>query len=339
MRFACDPIKNWFGENINLRKSYAAIVNLLPTIMLSSVFSDEKWQQAMLVSISTFIVQDRLKTSPVMVIVHSVMISVCFFAFINLADHALLFSLICSSTAALTLRLAGWGNNLRVAGSFTFIPALYLAFEFNKNLPENFSYTCTLSLLHYIWVATLPTLVLSLLHQWRAFLRSRSLFYHHKNPKLGAKLEYKSPLIACAIAVFLCSMIVESEHILQGQWLIWSAVSVITGEMKTSHRKYQSRAIGVAAGGLAGMLIGTVLPHNAFLVETGAIVIVLSLVSFKNYTLEYFIRCTSVAFVVTLLDEQTSLIFTRAFNVLIGGLLGVLLFKVVEKTCSLRSVY
>ncbi|KTS73511.1 FUSC family protein [Pantoea stewartii] len=338
MRYTCSPVKNWFGENINLSKIYAAIINLLPTIMLYSVFSDENWQQAMLVSISTFIVQDRLKSSPVMVIIHSVMISVCFLAFINVVNHAFLFSVICSSTAAFTLRLAGWGNNLRVAGSFTFIPALYLAFEFNKNLPDNFSYTCTLPLLLYIWVATLPTLVLSFFHQWRVFMRSRSLVYRHKNPELGEKLEYKSPLIACAIAVFLCSMIVESEHILQGQWLIWSAVSVITGEIKNSHRKYQSRAIGVAAGGLAGMLIGTALPHNAFLIETGAIVTVLSLVSFKNYTLEYFIRCTSVAFVVTLLDEQTSLIFTRAFNVLVGGLTGVLLFKIVEKTRSYRSV-
>lgn len=338
MHSTCGPVTNWLGEYIDLRKIYAALINLIPTIMLSSVFSDENWQQAMLVSISTFIVQDRLKTSPVMVIIHSMMISVCFLAFINLANHALLFSVICSSTAAFTLRLAGWGNNLRVAGSFTFIPALYLAFEFNKNLPDNFNYTCTLPLLLYIWIATLPTLVMSLFHQWRVFLRSHSLFYRHKTPDLGAKSEYKLPLIACAIAVFLCSMIVKYEHILQGQWLIWSAVSVITGEMKTSHRKYQSRVIGVAAGGLAGMLIGTVLPHNAFLVETGAIVIVLSLVSFKNYTMEYFIRCTSVAFVVTLLDEQTSLIFTRAFNVLIGGLIGILLFKIVDKTCSFRSL-
>lgn len=333
-------IEGWLNRSLHLYKLLTAIAITLPVIILSVLGDDANWLKATLVSVSVFIVYDQLKTSPLMIIVHCTMISLCFSLFINFMDNALIFPVVCSAVAAFTLRMAGWGKAFRNAGSFTFIPALYLAFEFYGDLSPNFRCGEVVHLLVYIWGAALPTLLISIYMHNRHLNPKKAVcpgFFtrlHHNTSGFGARLEYRVPLLATAMAVFAVSLIVETGQISQGQWLIWSTVSVITGDAATAHKKYKSRAIGVVTGVPVGLLIGYLLPHNAFFVETGIAITALSIVSFKNYTLEFITRCACVAFVMTVLDADFSLLLTRVTNVLIGGLIGILIYIFVDKIVS-----
>src|SRR5215470_9671046 len=76
-----------------------------------------------------------------------------------------------------------------------------------------------------------------------------------------AATEWFLPAAATAIAVFAAAALVEVLNLAQGQWVMWSAASVVVGDLTASTGKLKQRAMGAFAGVPPGLLVGYLLPQ------------------------------------------------------------------------------
>ncbi len=72
--------------------------------------------------------------------------------------------------------------------------------------------------------------------------------------------EWLLPAAAIAMAVFAAAALVEVLDLAQGQWVMWSAASVVVGDFSASTDKLKQRAIGAFVGVPLGFLAGLALP-------------------------------------------------------------------------------
>ena len=106
-----------------------AVIVLAPLVLLAVISGEELWLRAALVTISTFIAMERSGLAPVGTLLHGAAIVVCYVALLAAQAAELLFVVGCALLAAASILLTGWDARLRSLGTFTFIPALYLACE------------------------------------------------------------------------------------------------------------------------------------------------------------------------------------------------------------------
>lgn len=330
---------NQFKQKINdildIKIILIAILMVIPLFVLAQWFQDTHWQQATIVTMASLIVHHNLQTAPLWVIAHGGFIVGGFIILLLAIPVPWLFVVLCGSMAALTFRLAGWDKALRTFGNFTFIPALYLACEFNERLTGD-RLQNGLHFVLYMISAMLPVLLLSTYQHYKHYDKvTTSLFrhmlrFHHRNERLTNGIAFVEPLIAVTVAVSLSALLVEKEDIAQGQRLIWSAASVITGEANTVGRKLQDRAVGAILGVPLGIALGMWTPHTVYYLDIGALCTLVTLVAFRQYVLGFGARCACVAFVITLMGEDTFIASERILNVLSGGVIGVGTFYAIH---------
>lgn len=65
---------------------------------------------------------------------------------------------------------------------------------------------------------------------------------------LGVRSFYGEAAIAAALSVAVAATAVEPLHLDHGQWVIWSAASVVTGDPASGHRKLRDRLTGAIVG-------------------------------------------------------------------------------------------
>ena len=334
----------WLNNNVDVAILAIAIIIVIPFYILSQWCNNIYWQKVTIVSIAALIVYYRLKSSPLLIILHVALIIIGFLLLFLAFPFPWLFVLLCASMAAFTIRLAGWDSDLRTFGNFTFIPALYLACEFNHGFAGEARLQEVLNFIPYIAYATIPVLILSIYNYYYSYnagqkksLLSFMLQLYHKPRSACQGISFIEPLIAITLAVSLSALLVEAEEVTKGQWLIWSSASVITGEISTVSRKLRDRAIGAMVGVPLGIILGTLLPHTTFYVNLGSLCTLLTLVAFRNYVLGFGSRCCFIALVITLMNEGVMSAGERILNVLLGGIIGVSIFYITHKTIEWRK--
>jgi Fusaric acid resistance protein-like len=311
-----------------------AVIVLTPLILLALISGRSIWLRAALVTVSTFIAMERSGLAPLGTLLHGAAIIVCYLALLAAQAAEALFVLGCVLLAAASILLTGWDTRLRSLGNFTFIPALYLACETKEwEGPGNPLHRGIL-FLPAIVLAILPVLVMSALEHRKTRPLNASRLWHFRAVLSWAErkesVPYLEAMVATALAVGLAAHAVMVWRLDQGQWMVWSAASVITGDLTSGRQKLRDRMVGALVGVPAGIGAGVFLPHSAFAYDLTLLVAVLTLVAVRPYVLAFGLRCTCVALALMLAGHSSRMAAERASHVILGGLIGFAVMSAVR---------
>ncbi|WP_147309995.1 FUSC family protein [Paraburkholderia sp. BL6669N2] len=221
------------------------------------------------------------------------------------------------------------GTEMLWTGSFTFIPVLYLAcVTANDANGRNLAQLGLLGLntLPYLLCAALPVI----LHAIISYRANRCVDRSNSHGWLAVRQVSETPspgyfegIIAAGLAVGVAASLVEWHHVHYAQWLVWSAASVVTGDVATARAKWKDRMMGAMVGVPAGMLVGILMPHAALLPDVLTAAIVLTLVAFNQYVVAFGTRCALHAVAIIVAGHAIFSADDRAIDVAIGSIIGI----------------
>lgn len=300
----------------------AAAVVALP-VALYALTANELWLLAVLVTISLQIGIERVGLAPVGVLAQAAAILAGFLLLTLCANWRPAFVAACASLAAAAVALSLGGARLRSLGNFVFIPSLYLACETAGALAQ------ARSLMPYMAVAALPPLALAcddVLRTHRTPEGARALSRWRRPCELGAPAHPEHAawsIVGVALSVALAATLVEWGRLPHGQWVIWSAASVVTGTPGAAGSKLRDRVLGVLLGVPLGLATGFILPRCTFVYALIGIVSPLTLVAFRHYATSFAVRCACIACLSWIAQQSAAAATDRIANVMLGGLIGV----------------
>ena len=237
-----------------------AILTLAPLVAVAAASGDPNWLLAAIVTISAYIAMDRSGLAPLGVVFHGVAIAGGFMALLAALSTPPLFVLGCAGMAAASVLLAGRGSKLQSLGIFTFVPALYLACEIGEGTATHEFVRHGVAFLPFLVVAMSPVLLMSAFDHLYARDAEVDHLRHFSRilrwSELGVRSFYGEAAIAAALSVAVAATAVEWLHLDHGQWVIWSAASVVTGDAASGHRKLLDRMTGAVVGVPVGVAIG-----------------------------------------------------------------------------------
>jgi Fusaric acid resistance protein-like len=282
---------------------------------------------------------ERSGLAPLGVVLHGLAIAAGFMALLTASAFPPLFVAGCAAMASASILLTARGAKLQSLGIFTFIPALYLACEAAEAAaPHQFVAEGT-AFLPFLVVALLPVLLLTAYDHICACGPEVNRLQHFKRilrwSELGVRTFYAEATIAAALAVAVAASAVEWWHIEHGQWVIWSAASVVTGDAASGHKKLRDRVTGAIVGVPFGIGVGLLLPKNVLAYSgiaygIATIVAVLSLVALRPYVVAFGLRCGCAGFGLLLASQSTAIAAERTANVIMGCIIGIAFVLIIR---------
>lgn len=294
-----------------------------PTIALYGATGDARWLLASIATVSIAIAVERVGIAPLGALAQGAAIVAGFLSLSCALSAWPAFVAGCATLAAAAVALSRCGARLRSLGNFVFIPSLYLTCEAAA------AHHSATRLVPYLGAAMLPAIALSGVQAWRnapAAHRLHALARWRGARELGrpaASSDAAQAIVAVALAVAAAALLVEWRHIDNGQWAIWSAASVVTGDAATARVKLRDRGLGALAGVPLGLAAGHALPHGALVYTLATLASVLTLVAFRHYATGFGARCACIACASWVAQQSTAIAAERVVNVLAGSLIGI----------------
>jgi uncharacterized membrane protein YccC len=204
-----------------------------------------------------------------------------------------------------------------------FIPAVYLACEVREGV------SATEALHHAGTIVMSSPIALALV--WAIRIYDRRSDNDAAATSFGPQAaEWFLPALATAIAVFAAAALVEILDLAQEQWVMWSAASVVVGDLAASTGKLKQRAIGAFVGVPFGFLAGLALPPSRVGYALAVLAATLTLISFSRYILGFGLRCFFIALAASFAGGASGIAEERIVNVLIGGTFGLIAVALTE---------
>lgn len=300
-----------------------ALAVCIAPVGLYGLTGDENWLLASLVTISLFIGIERVGLAMLGVLAQTAAIGAGFLLLSFAKSSPPTFVAGCAMLAASAVALSLAGARLRSLGNFVFIPSLYLACETAD------AHVSTLQLIPYLGAAALPVFVLSyidIVRRTPARRRLRALMNWRRPGDLGPAAspgDAAAAVTAVTLAVASAASLVEWRALAHGQWVIWSAASVVTGNAAMARSKLRDRGLGAFTGVAIGLVLGSLLPHGTLVYAVLALASALTLVTFRQYVPGFAARCACIACASWIAGQSTTIATERVVNVLLGGLIGV----------------
>ena len=317
-----------------------AMMVLAAPIAAAFMTGDLLWIPAALVTASSFIAMEQVGLAPLGVAVHGLAIAAGFLMLLTALPVPLLFAMAAAAMAAAAILLTAKGHRLRTPGNFVFIPSLYVACDLAESghgpaLARGFAF------LPYLGFALAPVLILAALEHGLKreppdshaphFVRLR-----RRNSDIGQAVPIGEALAAVAGAVALAALFVEWRHVPHAQWVVWSAASVVTGDVAGARRKLRDRAAGALIGVPIGLVLALAAPHAPWVLRLAGIGGLLSLIVFRLYPVAFGVRCALIAFALSIAGELNGAA-ERVENVLVGGAIGLVLVLLAHEGAKLAS--
>ena len=300
---------------------------LSPVLALSLITGDPVWLKAAVVTVSTFIAFERGHLAPLGVLLHATAILAGFLLLMLALRVPALFVLAAALLAAAAVWISTYDRKLRSVGNFTFIPALYIACETGENAPASALAARAVELLPYLAASALLVFVLAVVHELVSEpaprRQAQNPFSLRRHGPDNERIPVSEAVTAVVLAVAAAATLVEWGHLDHGQWVIWSAASVVTGDAGAAHLKLRDRAVGAFLGVPAGIGLGLFLPHGPLAYGMAVVASLMTLVAFRSYLLGFATRCAAIAAALVIADQSTIIAAERVINVLIGGIAGV----------------
>ncbi len=317
---------------VNVHTLARALLVLAPSFGAALVTGDPLWMQAALVTASAFIAMEHTGLAPLGVALHGLAIAAGLLILVATLPFPPLFALAVAAMAAGTILLTAKGDRLRALGNFTFIPALYLAYELGGRGGAP-AWAAACAFLPYAALAVLPVLLLSAVECGRERAPDVSLRAHlgriRRTIDYGATGPWVEAAIAVALAVASAALLVGWRPVPHAQWVVWSAASVVTGDAAGARRKMGDRLAGVLTGAPIGIICALLTPEAPLLLGPAEIGAVLTLMAFRIYRLGFGARCACIAFSLTVAGQPDGAA-DRIANVVLGGVIGLSFVLVVH---------
>ncbi len=329
------------SEIVDRRAVPSAIIILTPIVAALVISGDPRWLQASLATISAFIAVDRSGMAPVGLVIYGVAVIIGYMILVASLAHPPLFVVCVACMASASVLVTSKGAELRSLGNFAFIPVLYFACETAEHAGIQTPLKAAVAFLPFLAYATIPAVVLSAVKHHHARRTDVSYFRHYMRMLSRAEpvgyLPYWEAVVSIAMAVTLAAMIVTRFDIQNGQCVIWSAASVVTGDVATARAKFRDRLVGASTGVPVGIVLGLLLPHDRWVVDLTVLAAVLTLVAFQRYVVAFAARsaCAALAFVIV--GQSSVMAGERLVNVAIGCVIGILLVLGVHAIASRRD--
>jgi Fusaric acid resistance protein-like len=270
-----------------------------------------------LIAISLLIPAQRLQLPRRLVALQLFAILFTFIVLLLAAPIKPLFVLLTGTAAFLAMALTRYGAALRTFGTWTFIPALYLACKVHDE------WNAGMGLHNASIIVALSPVALALVLAVRIF-DCRNLVAQSPQSHGQVSNGWLLSASATAIAVLAAATVVEMFNLAEGQWMIWSAASVVVGDLATSTHKLKLRAFGSLIGVPLGLLTGYYLPASRDGYSFALLGATLTLVAFDRYVVGFGARCFFIAIAAAFSGGAGGIAKERVANVLIGGVLGII---------------
>jgi len=315
-------LRDVLGKEIKSGELIRALVVIGPLVIAYIVLREPALLNLALIAISLLIPALKLALSTRATTLHFLAILVTFGALFLAAPIKPLFVALTALAAFLAVAVTRYGDAWRTLGNWVFIPAVYLACEVREGADA------TEALRHAgIIMASSPiALLLVCAVQFRDQRRNGVVPPHYG----AAATQWVPPAAATAMAVFAAAALVELFNLAEGQWVMWSAASVIVGDLAASAGKLKQRAGGALVGVSLGLLIGFALPASRIGYSLAVLGATLTLIAFSRYALGFGARCFFIALAASFAGGASGIAEERVANVITGGLFGLIAVALTE---------
>ncbi len=315
-------LRRFLSQEVNSRELLRGLVVVGPVVVAYLLLRDLALINLGLIAVSLLIPALKLRLRPGAVAIHFLAIlatfALLFFAF----PIKLLFVVLVALAAFLAVAVTRYGAALRSLGNWVFIPALYLACEVHEGVSG------AEAMRHAQFIFAYSPAALLLVCAVQAFDGRGGRL---SAQKLGSPVpDWRLPASATALAVFAAAALAEGLELAQGQWVIWSAASVVVGDLSASTGKLKLRAIGAIVGAPLGLLIGLALPESRIGYSLAVLGAILTLIAFTRYVVGFGSRCFLIALAAAFAGGSSGIAEERVINVLIGGAFGLLAVVITE---------
>ncbi|WP_426614569.1 FUSC family protein [Bradyrhizobium sp. McL0616] len=275
-----------------------------------------------LVAVSLLIPALRLHLAPKVIAWHYLAILATFAALFLAAPIKPLFVVLTALAGFLAVAATRYGEHFRTLGNWVFIPAVYLACEVREGV------SASEALRHAGMIVVSSPIALAIACGIQIYdQRRRGDAATSFGPPAA---EWFLPALATALAVFAAAALVEILDLAQGQWVMWSAASVVVGDLSASTGKLKQRAIGAFVGVPLGFLIGIALPQSRIGYALAVLAATLTLISFSRYVVGFGLRCFFIALAASFAGGASGIAEERVANVITGGAFGLIAVALTE---------
>ncbi|GLR89537.1 FUSC family protein [Bradyrhizobium iriomotense] len=300
-----------------------ALVVVGPLVAAYFLFREAALLNLGLVAVSLLIPALKLHLAPRAVALHYLAIVVTFVTLFLAAPVKPLFVALTALAGFLAVAVTRYGDALRTLGNWVFIPAVYLACEVREGV------SASEALRHAGVIVASSPIALALVCGIQIYDQRRRP--DHTPPSYGPPAaEWFLPAAATAMAVFAAAALVEVLHLAQGQWVMWSAASVIVGDLAASTGKLKQRAIGAFVGVPLGFLAGIALPESRAGYALAVLGATLTLIALSRYIVGFGLRCFFIALAASFAGGASGIAEERVVNVITGGTFGLVAVGLTE---------
>lgn len=316
-------VRPWLAQELHLGAIARALVVIGPLVVAYLLTREPALVNLCLLTVSLLIPALKLRLSPAAVIVQYLVIVATFTVLFLAAPIPPLFVVLAAVTGFMAAAVTRFGTLMRTLGNWVFIPAVYLALDIREGALGEAALWQAGVLLGLSPVGLALVCAVQALDGRRRTLERSEIF----GPPSG---DWLVPAVATAAAVFAAAVLVEMFDIREGQWLIWSAASVVVGDLSASTGKLKLRAIGALVGAPLGLLIGWTLPVSEVGYSFCVLGAMLTLIAFSRYVIGFGARCFFIALAAAFAGTGSGIAAERVENVLIGGAFGLVAVALAE---------
>ncbi|UDQ90527.1 FUSC family protein [Xanthobacter autotrophicus] len=313
----------WLAQELHLGAIARALAVIGPLVIAYLVSGEPALVNLCLLTVSLLIPALKLRLSPAAVIVQYLVIVATFALLFLAAPIPPLFVVLAGLTGFMAAAVTRFGTLMRTLGNWVFIPAVYLALDIREGALGEAALWQAGVLLGLSPVGLALVCAVQALDGRRRTLDRSEIF----GPPSG---DWLVPAVATAAAVFAAAVLVEMFDIREGQWLIWSAASVVVGDLSASTGKLKLRALGALVGAPLGLLIGLALPVSEAGYSFCVLGAMLTLIAFSRYVVGFGARCFFIALAAAFAGTGSGIAAERVENVLIGGAFGLVAVALAE---------
>ncbi|MFG1201706.1 FUSC family protein [Xanthobacter aminoxidans] len=320
-----ERLRLWLAQELHLGAIVRALAVIGPLVIAYLLSGEPALVNLCLLTVSLLIPALKLRLSPAAVIVQYLVIVTTFALLFLAAPIPPLFVVLVAVTGFMAAAVTRFGTLMRTLGNWVFIPAVYLALDIREGALGEAALWQAGVLLGLSPVGLALVCAIQALDGRRRTLERSEIF----GPPSG---DWLVPAVATAAAVFAAALLVEMFDIREGQWLIWSAASVVVGDLSASTGKLKLRAMGALVGAPLGLLIGLVLPVSDVGYSFCVLGAMLTLIAFSRYVIGFGARCFFIALAAAFAGTGSGIATERVENVLIGGAFGLVAVALAEIT-------
>jgi len=317
-------------KEIQWRLLLGAIATAGPPVAAYAIAGDPLLLKVALIAICLYVAAARIRLGPLAIALHWLLILALIVMLWPLRTQEFAFAIANALLVAGVIALTFVGQKLKSLGIYSFLPSLYVVCELSEEAATQaeFQRFCLL-----MGLALPLAIAARAAVAWPGWAKIKQSWRWQAWEPLerGAPATQVAPFLAAPLAVLAATLIAVTWQVPHSEWLIWSAVSVVTADVVSAAKKLKDRGIGALVGVPLGLLLAWPLPQAPGALSLIVVLAVSSLVAFKTYVYGFAARCALIAMAALLAYRSPLIAAERVENVILGGVIGFALLYLFER--------